>query len=118
AGWAVNFDKLLQDESGIAVFTEFLKKEFSEENIIFWTACKDYKNIIDEEYRKVKAKEIYERHISARASDPVNVDSAARLHTDKFIDTPNSIMFDLAQQQIFQLMKTDSYARFLKSELY
>ncbi|XP_050397325.1 regulator of G-protein signaling 12 isoform X3 [Patella vulgata] len=118
AGWAVNFEKLLQDEAGLAVFTEFLKKEFSEENIIFWTACKDYKNITDEQERNIKAKEIYNRHLSTRATDPVNVDSAARLHADKFIDTPNAIMFDLAQQQIFRLMKTDSYARFLKSELY
>jgi len=28
-------------------FQEFLKKEFSEENIEFWQTCEDYRNIAD-----------------------------------------------------------------------
>ncbi|XP_041370703.1 regulator of G-protein signaling 12-like isoform X2 [Gigantopelta aegis] len=118
AGWAVSFDKLLHDFGGVAVFTEFLKKEFSEENIIFWQACADYKKLTSDDQKKVKAKEIYNRHLSVRAPDPVNVDSSSRHQAEKFLDNPTSIMFDMAQMHIHQLMKQDSYVRFLKCDLY
>ena len=33
---------------------EFLKKEFSDENIVFWIACENFRNITDfEEVRKL-----------------------------------------------------------------
>ncbi|XP_064600347.1 regulator of G-protein signaling loco-like [Liolophura sinensis] len=118
AGWAVNFEKLLSDSGGLAVFTEFLKKEFSEENIVFWKICVDYKKIGDPEERKVKAKEIYDKHVSSKAVDPVNIDSQARQRCEEHLELPSPEMFDVAQQQIFQLMKQDSYSRFLRSDMY
>ncbi|KAK3595317.1 hypothetical protein CHS0354_004469 [Potamilus streckersoni] len=118
AGWAVNFDKMLRDFHGLHVFTEFLKKEFSEENIVFWTAVEKYKQITDQDMRKVQAKDIFNKHLSVRASEPVNIDSIARQQADSQMDIPTPQIFDMAQHQIYQLMKQDSYARFLKSELY
>ncbi|KAL3863633.1 hypothetical protein ACJMK2_005383 [Sinanodonta woodiana] len=118
AGWAVNFDKLLRDISGLHVFAKFLRKEFSEENIIFWMAVEKYKQITDQEMRKVQAKYIYDKHLSVCALEPVNIDSVARQQADSQMDTPTPQIFDVAQHQIYQLMKQDSYARFLKSELY
>ena len=47
ASWAVGFEKLLNDEMGLYVFTEFLKKEFSQENIQFWIACEKFKKLSD-----------------------------------------------------------------------
>ncbi len=47
ASWAVGFEKLLNDEMGLYVFTEFLKKEFSQENIQFWTECEKLKTLTD-----------------------------------------------------------------------
>ncbi|KAK3607981.1 hypothetical protein CHS0354_009917 [Potamilus streckersoni] len=118
AGWAVNFDKLLLDLSGLRVFTEFLRKEFSEENIIFWMTVEKYKQITSQEMRNVQAKEIFNKHLSMHASEPVNIDSIARQQADSQLDTPTPQIFDVAQHQIYQLMKQDCYARFLKSELY
>ncbi|KAL6486841.1 hypothetical protein MHYP_G00034670 [Metynnis hypsauchen] len=71
ASWAVCFERLLQDPVGVRYFSEFLKKEFSEENILFWQACEFFSHVPE---------------------------------TDK--------------KQIFNLMKFDSYTRFLKSFLY
>jgi regulator of G-protein signaling len=34
---------------GLYVFTEFLKKEFSQENIQFWIACENFKKLSDQE---------------------------------------------------------------------
>jgi hypothetical protein len=45
--WAVSFEKLLNDQMGLHVFTEFLKKEFSQENIQFWIECEKLKTLSD-----------------------------------------------------------------------
>ncbi|XP_052771613.1 regulator of G-protein signaling loco-like isoform X3 [Mya arenaria] len=118
--WAVNFDKLLRDRVGIAVFKEFLKKEFSEENIEFWQTCEDYRNIADPKLRKAKAREVYDKHVAMHSSDPVNIDSALRkgVEAELTVDNPPPTIFLQAQQHIYQLMKQDSYVRFLKSEVY
>ena len=49
AAWAVGFEKMLSDDLGLHVFTEFLKKEFSQENIQFWIECEKLKKISDQE---------------------------------------------------------------------
>lgn len=49
----------------------------------------------------------------------VNVDSAVRESTDQSLRLGvGPASFQLAQQQIFSLMETDSYPRFLQSRLY
>lgn len=56
---------------------EFLKKEFSHENIYFWAACERYKDTKDPATRRKLANQIYQRHLSNTAAEPVNVDSHA-----------------------------------------
>ncbi|XP_035829316.1 regulator of G-protein signaling loco [Aplysia californica] len=118
ASWAVHVDKLLQDPVGVEVFSEFLKKEFSEENILFWKACEQYRQLTSDSERNAQAGVIYGRFLSPTADDPVNVDGAARSHTRTFLDNPTVVMFDVAQKQVYQLMRRDSYVRFVKSDLY
>lgn len=59
------------------IFKEFLKKEFSHENIYFWAACERYKDTKDAIIRRRLACQIYQRHLSSTAAEPVNVDSHA-----------------------------------------
>eukprot|EP00058_Branchiostoma_floridae_P023563 XP_002609053.1 hypothetical protein BRAFLDRAFT_84869 [Branchiostoma floridae] len=118
ASWAVSFDRLLHDPAGLACFTEFLKQEYSEENIVFWTECEKFKAITNQQEMVTQAQVIYSTHMASKASMPVNIDSQARQMVDEMLGSPTPDMFNLAQQQIFQLMKFDSYSRFLKSPLY
>ena len=37
--WAISLDAVLQDSLGLAAFTSFLRKEYSEENLQFWIEC-------------------------------------------------------------------------------
>ena len=63
------------------LFQEFLKKEFSHENIYFWTACERYRRLgTDASYDKRRrvAGDIIRRHLATGAQEPVNVDSHAR----------------------------------------
>nr|XP_027229430.1 uncharacterized protein LOC113821163 isoform X2 [Penaeus vannamei] len=116
--WATSFEKLLEDPAGLHTFAEFLKKEYSHENIYFWTACERYKRLSNPDELRAMAKEIFERHLCIGASEPVNVDSQARQDAQDGLHSPNEFLFAQAQKQIFNLMKFDSYSRFLKSNLY
>ncbi|KAK7079539.1 LGN motif protein, partial [Halocaridina rubra] len=118
SAWATSFEKLLEDPAGLHTFAEFLKKEYSHENIYFWTACERYKRLSSQEELQAMAKEIFERHLCIGASEPVNVDSQARQDAVDSLHKPDEFLFAQAQKQIFNLMKFDSYSRFLKSVLY
>ncbi|KAM6984999.1 regulator of G-protein signaling 14-like [Aplochiton taeniatus] len=119
ASWAVSFERLLQDPTGVQYFTAFLKSEVSAENILFWQACEKFRllpaNLTDKLSRE--ANSIYSHFLSSNASHPVNVDDTVRIE-ESDLKTPHPNMFFSAQQQIFKLMKFDSYRRFVRSQLY
>ncbi|KAM7393726.1 hypothetical protein PAMP_020577 [Pampus punctatissimus] len=119
ASWAVCFERLLQDPVGVRYFSEFLKKEFSEENILFWQACEFFSHVPENDKKQLsqRAREIYNSFLSSKATTPVNIDSQAQL-ADDILNAPRPEMFKEQQLQIFNLMKFDSYTRFLKSLLY
>ncbi|XP_052836905.1 regulator of G-protein signaling loco isoform X3 [Drosophila gunungcola] len=118
SSWGGSFERMLQDAAGMQTFSEFLKKEFSAENIYFWTACERYRLLESEAERVLQAREIFGKHLANSSSDPVNVDSQARSLTAEKLATAAPDIFAPAQKQIFNLMKFDSYQRFIRSDLY
>ncbi|XP_013208784.1 regulator of G-protein signaling 12 isoform X2 [Microtus ochrogaster] len=119
ASWAVSFERLLQDPIGVRYFSDFLRKEFSEENILFWQACECFSHVPahDKKELSYRAREIFSKFLCSKATTPVNIDSQAQL-ADDILNAPHPDMFKEQQLQIFNLMKFDSYTRFLKSQLY
>ncbi|XP_037922272.1 regulator of G-protein signaling loco isoform X4 [Hermetia illucens] len=116
--WGQSFEKLLEDPAGLHTFAEFLKKEFSAENIYFWTACERYRQIASNEERAALAMDIFVKHLGNGALEPVNVDSQARNIAEENLKAADRNLFTPAQKQIFNLMKFDSYQRFIRSDLY
>lgn len=53
-----------QNLAGRKVFREFLRSEYSEENIMFWLACEELKQETNPELVEEKARLIYEDFIS------------------------------------------------------
>lgn len=68
--------------------------------------------------RIAEAQRIFNRHLCKGALEPVNVDAQGRQCAEQLLHEPDNSIFDQAQKQIFNLMKFDSYPRFLKSDLY
>lgn len=50
--------------AGRKVFREFLRSEYSEENMLFWLACEEIKREDNPEVVEEKARNIYEDYIS------------------------------------------------------
>ncbi|KAM7290386.1 hypothetical protein ISCGN_027025, partial [Ixodes scapularis] len=115
--WLVGFEGLLHDPLGLLVFAEFLKKEFSQENIFFWVVCEQYRKMLSCDERKMAAQDIYQKHLAPGAPEPVNVDGRAQQEVREGLEEAAPDLFVTAQKQILSLMKFDCYQRFLKSDL-
>ncbi|OQR68551.1 regulator of G-protein signaling 20-like, partial [Tropilaelaps mercedesae] len=105
--------------AGRKVFRDYLRCEYSEENILFWLACEELKKNTKEEEVEEKARLIYEDFISILSPREVSLDSRVRDIINKNMVTgPTASAFDEAQLQIYTLMKRDSYPRFVTSPIY
>lgn len=59
-------------QGGRKSFRDFLRCEYSEENILFWLACEDLKTETNPEAIEEKARYIYEDYISILSPKEVN----------------------------------------------
>ncbi|XP_039956335.1 regulator of G-protein signaling 17 [Bactrocera tryoni] len=116
--WGKNFDLLMKNATGRKVFRDFLRSEFSEENILFWLACEELKKESSPEAIEEKARLIYEDYISILSPREVSLDSRVREIVNRNMVEPTPHTFDEAQIQIYTLMHRDSYPRFLNSQKF
>lgn len=116
--WSDSFEELLKHSDGVKTFSEFLRTEFSEENLEFWTACEEYKTFDSDKKLLSKAKYIYTVFIETDAPKEVNIDYSTKMAIQKNIAQPTKSCFDVAQMKVYSLMKKDSYPRFLHSDIY
>lgn len=108
----------MRSAGGRKVFREFLKCEYSEENILFWMACEDLKAETNAEGVEEKARVIYEDYISILSPKEVSLDSRVREIVNRNMMAPTPSTFEEAQLQIYTLMHRDSYPRFVNSAMY
>lgn len=99
--------------AGRKVFRDFLRSEFSEENILFWLACEELKKESSPEAIEEKARLIYEDYISILSPREVSLDSRVREIVNRNMVEPTPHTFDEAQIQIYTLMHRDSYPRWV-----
>ncbi len=62
--WGQSFDKLMCCPAGRNSFRQFLRTEFSEENMLFWLACDEFRKEANKSVVEEKARVIYEDYIS------------------------------------------------------
>lgn len=120
--WSRSLSDLLDDPFGCYAFEKFLKSEYSSENIRFWTDCDHYEKTEDPLERRKLASAIWEKYLDSAALTTINVDSNSRqqcydalLRKDSELDIN---LFRSIKEHIYNLMKYDSYQRFLKSPQY
>nr|XP_023472521.1 regulator of G-protein signaling 11 isoform X2 [Equus caballus] len=115
--WGFSFRELLEDPVGRAHFMEFLRKEFSAENLSFWEACEELRHGGQAQVPAL-VDAVYEQFLAPGAARWVNIDSHTMERTLEGLRRPHRYVLDDAQLHIYMLMKKDSYPRFLKSDMY
>ncbi|XP_018415833.1 PREDICTED: regulator of G-protein signaling 17 isoform X4 [Nanorana parkeri] len=116
--WSHNFDKMMNSPAGRNLFRDFLRTEYSEENLLFWLACEDLKNEQNKKLVEEKARNVYEDYISILSPKEVSLDSRVREVINRNLLDPTPHMYEDAQLQIYTLMHRDSFPRFLNSQVY
>ncbi|XP_015206234.1 regulator of G-protein signaling 6 isoform X1 [Lepisosteus oculatus] len=115
--WGFSLDEALKDPVGRDLFLKFLESEFSSENLRFWLAVQDLKRHPLQDV-PARAQEIWQEFLAAGAPSAINLDSHSYERTSQNIKDPGRYSFEDAQEHIYKLMKSDSYARFLRSNTY
>ncbi|XP_076582442.1 regulator of G-protein signaling 21-like [Chaetodon auriga] len=116
--WAQSLDTLLSHKYGKTAFYLFLKSEFCEENIEFWTACEDFMNHTSHKELPSKANSIYEEFIKSEAPKEINLDFHTKNAIVQSLHEPTATSFLAAQRKVYSLMENNSYPRFIHSDLY
>uniref|UniRef100_A0A8C6P436 Regulator of G protein signaling 6 n=1 Tax=Nothobranchius furzeri TaxID=105023 RepID=A0A8C6P436_NOTFU len=115
--WGFSLEEALKDPAGRDQFLKFLESEFSSENLRFWLAVQDMKRRPHQEVSS-RAQEIWQEFLAEGAPSSINLDSHSYERTSQNLKDPGRYSYEDAQDHIFQLMKSDSYARFLRSNIY
>jgi len=115
--WAFSLQELLKDPVGKEHFTKFLEKEFSSENLKFWEAAQHLKALPSSQVG-ARATDIWNEFLGPEAKCPVNVDSKSHEATRLAMEKADRWTFDRAAAHVYHLMRSDSYSRYLRSEMY
>ncbi|MGH0131829.1 UNVERIFIED_CONTAM: hypothetical protein FKN15_048183 [Acipenser sinensis] len=115
--WAFGINEVLKDQVGREQFLKFLESEFSSENLRFWLAVQELKKRPIREV-PTRVQEIWLEFLAPGAPSAINVDSKSYGKTTQNVKDPGRYTFEDAQEHIYKLMKSDSYARFIRSSAY
>ncbi|XP_061563028.1 regulator of G-protein signaling 6-like [Cololabis saira] len=115
--WGFSLEEALKDPAGRELFLKFVESEFSSENLRFWLAVQDLKRIPQQEVAQ-RAHDIWAEFLAEGAPSSINLDSHSYERTNQNLKDPGRYSFEDAQDHIYKLMKSDSYSRFLRSNVY
>merc|ERR1712110_165045 len=114
----VGFERLLATKAGRKLFDNFLRKEFSSENLQFWIACEKLKSITEEKKFSDHVDVIFKIYIDPSALDEISLEGRVKSSLRKKKENPTRDIFEEAQTKIYSLMHRDSFPRFLISKDY
>lgn len=116
--WALSFEDLLADPTGVEEFTNYLRKEYSHENIRFWLAVKELRRCSLKQVPE-KVHSIYEEFLATGAPCEINIDSKTQEASLAEMKNPSRFTFEAAAHHVYTvLLAKDCYPRFIRSDQY
>ncbi|CAL1593041.1 unnamed protein product [Knipowitschia caucasica] len=116
--WGQSLDHLLSHKYGKAAFFVFLKSEFCEENIEFWSKCEEYRTLSSRKDLESRGNSIYQEFVCSEAPKEINLDYQTRNAITQNLEEPSPLLFVQAQRKVYSLMENNAYPRFLQSNFY
>lgn len=114
-----DFKMFLSETENVELFREFLKTQYCHENIDFYLACEKYSKLkhssAGDMLVKFNARQIFNDFLGENAKQPVNVNADCIKTIQRGLNQPTPDLFRDAQQEIFNLMRSDCYPRFCKT---
>lgn len=97
-------------------FKDFCVRTYCHENILFWLDSENYQNLPGSNYMRRIAMKIHRKYIKEEALLQVNICSSTRVEIAKKLSDPTRTIFKRAQDEIFRLMDSDIYPKFITSK--
>jgi regulator of G-protein signaling len=118
--WAISLEDIIMDPLGVQELLQYMKKEYSHENLRFWLAVQELKRGPGSDTKiKKKVKEIFEEFLSKGAKAEINIDGKTMEETRIAMKTPSRYTYDKAADHVYLLLlKKDCYPRFIRSDHY
>ncbi|KAJ8913835.1 hypothetical protein NQ315_003744 [Exocentrus adspersus] len=113
--WALSMEELVSDPTGLQEFTNYLRKEYSHENIRFWMAVNDLRRSAQSQILW-KVQEIFEEFLAPGAPCEINIDGKTMEKVHQEMKTPSRFTFDAAQEHVYTLLLKKRL--FIRSEYY
>ncbi|KAJ6241176.1 regulator of g protein signaling [Anaeramoeba flamelloides] len=115
-----NLENILNNKRTLPYFVEFSKKDYSIENVSFYSAIQQLKKVNKKRKKKRIASKIISTFISTKGPLTLNLESEARLQclANYEQDPFGNTCFDQTLDDIFLLMAHSTYPQFLSSENY
>ncbi|XP_063983628.1 uncharacterized protein LOC135165834 isoform X2 [Diachasmimorpha longicaudata] len=116
--WGLSMEELMFDPTGLLEFTNYLRKEYSHENIRFWLAVKDLRHC-NQAHIGDKVNEIFREFLAPGAPCEINIDGKTMEKVHQEMKNPSRFTFDAAAEHVYTLLlKKDCYPRFIRSDHY
>ncbi|GLH02798.1 Regulator of G-protein signaling loco [Gryllus bimaculatus] len=116
--WGLSMEELVSDPTGLQEFTNYLRKEYSHENIRFWIAVNDLRRSAQSQIHR-KVSEIFDEFLAPGAPCEINIDGKTMERVHQELRSPSRFTFDSAAEHVYTLLlKKDCYPRFIRSEHY
>ena len=116
----LTFTDVLNEPRLLHLYTQFCKREHSEENVLFYQDVSKYHTLhhtkADIDHIDSMAQSIYQRYIAVDASFELPLNAAIRSNIQKELNFLHPSMFDEAMGVAVHTMREDSGKRFLRSE--
>lgn len=118
--WELSLEDLVQDPLGVKELMEYMKKEYSHENLRFWLGVQELRYGPGTEGKiKKKVKEIWDEFLAPGAKAEINIDGKTMEATKIAMKSPSRFTFEVAAGHVYLLLlKKDCYPRFIRSENY
>jgi hypothetical protein len=96
-----------------------LKKEFSDENIEFWSRCEEFKKLSDNALIKDECMQIWNDFLETTSSCQINVDNKTRNCIKQNLHNPDKKIFETAQSQVCKIfIKSKKKPNYLEGDIY
>jgi cation transport regulator ChaB len=114
----VQIEDILNDRNQLVNFYEYLRANYSDENLVFWLEAEIYRYLPDDQLPQ-RAQEIYNKFFDENSDFAINIDDPdLTLDVKKRLKSPNRDIFLEAQNVIWGLLKFECFPRFRMSPYF
>jgi len=109
---------VLTRQTSIRFFTEYCVTTHCTENLFFWLDADNYANMPGSDFRKRTAIKICKKYIDENSRMQINISSSTRVQVVKELDGAGRLIFRKAQAEVYKLMESDTFPKFLESSQF